>query len=479
MTNAAPAAPRAAIAPEPAIASQTVRLREEMLHLLDRGMKSAPPGRSAAESLAAEARWWEGARLTDLAAAVRRAFAARRLLLGTPDRRTWRDSLSYIGDADPADLTVSEHEYERSDIALREDHPLAAPYPWSAGRDVGTDVRYTASGMAAIAAWYLALAKLTTGVTVVTNTLYYETETLFDLCSSPHVRVEPCAGREDFLDRLGTAPGPVVAFLDSCQPFGDAAMVGEVLSRAEELGLLAVVWDNACAPIAQDPCPGGWTGVPLVLLRSHHKLDELGLELATLGSAAVAAPPGLDGPRQKHAEGLRDLLPKVLSVTGGHATAASLLTMDRYGLPDPVLTARANAATRAANRSGGRALRAALDGARGCLVQEYEHGCFVNVRLTGLRPRLGTPALDMAIRRAADAAAAEGLAVWRSGSFGFHYTALSGWAVASHDAESLGHGAHTVLRVCFGAHDDDAAAAVARLVARQVRELAPAARTPA
>ncbi|WP_024934825.1 hypothetical protein [Actinomadura welshii] len=467
MTAAAPAA------------GQAERLRDEMLHLLDRGLKTAPAGTSAAEDLAAEARWWEVERLPDLAASVRRAFAARRLLLAAPDRRTWRDSLSYIGDADPADLTVSEHEYERSDIALRDDHPLAAPYPWAAGRDVGLTVRYTGSGMAAITAWYLALAKLTTDVTVVTNTLYYETETLFELCPAAHVRVEPRADRDGFLRRLRTASGPVVAFLDSCQPFGDAAMVREVLARGDEPGPLAVVWDNACAPIAADPCPGGWTGVPLVLLRSHHKLDELGLELATLGSAAVATPPGMDEPRRAHAEGLRDLLPKVLSVAGGHATAAALRTMDRYGLPDPALTARANAATLAANRAGGRALRAALDGARGCLVQEYEHGCFVNVRLTGLRPRLGNPALDLVIRRAAADAAPEGLAVWRSGSFGFHYTALSGWAVASHDVESLGHGAHTVLRVCFGGHDDDVAAAVARLVARHVRELAPAAGTPA
>lgn len=155
---------------------------------------------------------------------------------------------------------MSEHEYERSDIVLRDDHPLAAPYPWAASRDVTLTVRYTGSGMAAIAAWYLALAKLTTDVTVVTNTLYYETETLFELCPAAHVRVEPCADRDGFLRRLRTASGPVVAFLDSCQPFGDAAMVREVLARDDEPGPLAVVWDNACAPIAADPCPGGWTG---------------------------------------------------------------------------------------------------------------------------------------------------------------------------------------------------------------------------
>jgi len=70
--------------------------------------------------------------------------------------------------------------------------------------------------------------------------------------------------------------------------------------------------------------------------------------------------------------------------------------------------------------------------------------------------------LTQIVKRSAD----QDIPVWKSASFGFHYTGLSWYASDNpprpHDC------AHTVLRVCFGMHDPAQTQAVARIISSQL-----------
>ncbi|WP_424186879.1 hypothetical protein ACOBQX_03325 [Actinokineospora sp. G85] len=450
----------------PARRAQRARLAAEVRTLLDR-LLAAPtrPGVSRAD-LAEERAWWSDED-RPLVEAVRRSFLVRQLALRAADSAgSWRASVSYIGDADPADQRVCGYDYDRAELRLPAGSAWARPYPWT-DEQVPAQAWYSRTGMAAITAWALAVARIAAvvgPVRVVTNRLYHETAVLFRSMDLSRVAFTVCQDIEGIVHNSTDSTTPVVVFLDSSRPFGDAAAVGRVLSATTPDQVPLVVWDNTCASTAQPPA--GEPDRPLLLIRSHVKLDQYGLEFSPLGSLALIAG------QQDWARRLRALIPECLMVTGGCASPTALRLLDALGLPDHDWADAANPLLRAANGVGARVLAEGLAGP--FRVVTNDHSCFVEVHVLDIPgpadPGSSAPwppwdAFDVRLTELERRAQARDLPVWKSASFGFHYTGLS-W----YGSDDPGEEPHTVLRVCFGMHDPEVAAAVARTVVEVVAE---------
>jgi hypothetical protein len=457
---------------------QLSRMSAEIGYLLGRLIgQSRQPGASRGRLLA-ESRWWAACRSQPLLAAVRRGFLARQLCLRAADSDgTWRNSLSYIGEPPSGTGAVCTYEYDRADVSIAASSALARPYPWLAG-DGAVPVWYARTGMSAIVAWLVTVARMAAErgqqQLVLTNDLYYETGLLFQSARLEHVAVRSFPDTAALLAAMAAATGPVAVFLDSSRPDGDAMALSRVLGAADPERVGCVVWDNTCIPAFVDPLgdtvPGPEARPTLLLIRSHAKLDQLGLELCSLGSITML-PGGQTETRQAAAwrDAMRELLPDCLSATGSCASPAALRLIAALGLPSFRLSAAANQRLCEANTLAGRLLAAGLEPTGRYRVQQHPHGCFTEIHL----PELPAPArtsqtaswpawgeLKRQLAALEQDAARNSIPVWRSASFGFHYTGLTWYAS---DSQPRGR-PHTVLRVCVGMHDEGVTAQVAALV---------------
>ena len=409
---------------------------------------------------------------------VRRSFEARRLCISSEEALSWRNSLSYIGGTpDPLDTVICSHDYERAEVTLPPDAPLSHPYPWLRRFGAESKTLYTTSGMAAIAGWLTGVARVAAEREqhhlVLTNQVYYETNRLFRLAALQHVTIRVCAGLDEILAAMAQARQPVVVMLDSTYPGGDPASVARVMRAADPERVGCVAWDSTCVPAVVDPFASlaSLTSLPVALavLRSHAKLDQLGLELCGFGSATIAH----HGPDEPHPSSwgsqLRFFVESIMEVSGTFAPASSVRLMARTGvLPVPRLAVRANARVREANRIGRSVLARELEPTGRFVVREYGHSCFVAIHVLGLSAP-STETLEAEVYALETLGEEHGMAIWRSASFGFHYTALSAYE-AKGPPESRGFPPHGVIRVCFGAHDGDVCRDVAMLVAEYLRE---------
>ncbi len=458
--------------PVEASTSQAARISAEVLYVLGRVIATTPQGASR-DRLVEEAAWWQSTEPKSVRHAVRRSFEARRLCISSEEALSWRNSLSYVGGTpDPLDTVLCSHEYDRAEVELAPDAPLAQPYPWL--RRVGAQAKtlYTTSGMAAIAGWLTGVARVAAERDqhhlVLTNQVYYETDRLFGLAGLAHLTIRGCAGLDEILVELARARQPVVVMLDSTYPGGDPASVARVLRAADPERVSCVAWDSTCAPAIADPCAGLTSlAVPLAVLRSHPKLDQLGLELCGFGSATIAydrsAKPSSRGPQ------LLTFVESIMGVSGLYAPASSVRLIARAGvLPIPPLAVTANGRVREANRIGRGVLARELEASGRFVVREYDHACFVTIHLLGLGAPVREEELDAEVYALEALGAEHGMAVWRSASFGFHYTALSAYE-AKGPPETRGLPPHGVIRVGFGAHDPDVCQDVAMLLAEYLR----------
>jgi hypothetical protein len=476
---------------------QVRRISEEMRYVLDR-LIAAPgePGLLRAE-LQAEAAWWRSAGDESLLAAVRRSFRTRQLCLrGAASDGTWRGSLSYIGDTDPADGAVCTYDYDRTEIKVPATSPLAQPYGWAAGAGLDVATWHGRTGMSMISAWFLTLARVAAHQqrdhVVVANRVYYETKVLFDTIRPAHVEVRVQGDGDDLLAAIAAADAPVIVLLDSSRPGGDARAVRRVLRGADPARVVCVAWDNTCAPATESPFGPGLSAadlpVPLVVLRSHLKLDQLGLEFSSLGTLVLMSPPAGDGGR-RWATDFTGFLPDLLGALGGWAPPASVRLLTCLGLPNPALATRASRHLRAANLLGGSVLAAELTPSGRYWVEENEHQYFVEIHIPELPAAISDfagSALDQEMTRVEELAAQQSLPVWKSASFGFHYTAIA-WHGSEPETAAAGpadpaaarvsdtdvnspYEPHTVLRIAFGGHEPAVTVEVAELISRYLLE---------
>lgn len=298
--------------------------------------------------------------------------------------------------------------YQRADLAVR------GP-PIYAGLPRHTTI-YTGAGMSAIAALLLAALQMDEAIEVsAARDCYSETR---ELMQSIGARLRIVASRRRRSDGAH-APRPRVLWLDSCVR---AAFFGSGASALSSCALVVV--DTTCfgpgsGKIRRVVERAQAAGVPIALVRSHAKLDCLGIEYGRLGSIVIVTDKNsLSAERIGRAKRL-----------AAHARDAVRL----YGLaPIPVHFPpfagsteyrECNAARIASiirnTRRLARILAARLESASG--ITTFQHGLYVTIA-----PR-GDPDIDDVKRAAgalAGALAAKGLPVKHAGSFGFDFVAV-------------------------------------------------------
>jgi len=297
--------------------------------------------------------------------------------------------------------------YQRADLAVR--GPAIYPGP------LRQTTIYTGSGMSSIAALVMAVLQMCERVDVVAaRDCYSETRELIQRFGARVRLIAPSrraiAGPRE--------PTPRILWLDSSvqseffAPFASSPISADL-----------VVVDTTC--FAQDSGrirrairEASAAGIPLALVRSHAKLDCLGIEYGRLGSIVIAT--SKDGYSAERIAWAKRL--------AGHARDCVRL----FGLaPIPVHfppfaggreyrecnVARMSSIIRNTRRLA-RTLAARLECAS--TITAYQHGLYLTIA-----PR-GDPDIDDVKRAAGDLAAAlaaKGLCVRHAGSFGFDFVA--------------------------------------------------------
>jgi hypothetical protein len=212
---------------------------------------------------------------------------------------------------------------------------------------------------------------------------------------------------------------------------------------AERGSTQLVVVDTTCVEPTSDHVArwleaGERLDVPLVLVRSHVKLDCFGLELSRLGSAIVVAPGDDDARITTLAQHLRE----AVSLFGTTFTIASLYPW----LGDPEFARLTRARTEGIRDSTARLAAALADSPTGYAVLPRAHGLAVLLRLArhgeSVDTPLGTsstPPSSLA-RRIADSCVERGLPAVAAGSFGLDQIAVT-------DFTDLRDGRH-YIRLC-------------------------------
>ncbi|MCK1708549.1 MULTISPECIES: hypothetical protein [unclassified Bradyrhizobium] len=179
------------------------------------------------------------------------------------------------------------YDYQRADLKV------SGPSFYEHTTGSTSETIYTASGMAAISALLLASAEIIdkADILVLPGT-YGETLELVERFV-PHLRlVTPRLP-------LGDAPAPAdlprILLLDSCASAG----AFEAALRCDCAALDLLIFDTTCfagrsGRIRRVLRWAGRWGIPVVMVRSHNKLDSLGVEYGRLGSAVFVRWRGKD-----------------------------------------------------------------------------------------------------------------------------------------------------------------------------------------
>ncbi|MCP3402062.1 MULTISPECIES: hypothetical protein [unclassified Bradyrhizobium] len=170
---------------------------------------------------------------------------------------------------------VFSYDYQRADLSV------SGPMFYELGAGCSSELYYSASGMAAISAVMLsAVQVLGSGEILAMTGSYAETLELIERFTPSLQIVSP------ELPLAATSTGlPRVLLLDSCLP----ATAFEAILRSSSSELDLLVFDTTCFAVRSGRIRRvlRWAQrqqVPVVMVRSHNKLDSLGAEYGRLGS---------------------------------------------------------------------------------------------------------------------------------------------------------------------------------------------------
>ncbi|PSO31643.1 hypothetical protein [Bradyrhizobium sp. MOS002] len=170
------------------------------------------------------------------------------------------------------------YDYQRADLKVR------GPSFYEPERSCRSEAIYTASGMAAISALLLASTRIIgkADIVVLPGT-YGETLELIDSLV-PHLRL--VTARLPLGEAFAATSSPRLLLLDSCAPAG----AFEAALRCDGSALDLLIFDTTCfagrsGRIRRVLRWAARWDIPVVLVRSHNKLDSLGVEYGRLGSA--------------------------------------------------------------------------------------------------------------------------------------------------------------------------------------------------
>jgi hypothetical protein len=209
-----------------------------------------------------------------------------------------------------------KYDYQRADLEVK------GPSFYALEDQLCSETVYTASGMAAISALLMATAPVFSEADIVSMpNSYGETTELIDGHGRHLRRVELGTSLAEITNFRGSRPR--ILLLDSC---ASAGAFEEILKCAQpQLDL--IVFDTTCFSSGSGRIARalGWAQsatIPIVLLRSHTKLDSLGVEYGRLGSAVFAHCPHANGAKQQFLQALLTETRNAVRLFGGAALPA-------------------------------------------------------------------------------------------------------------------------------------------------------------
>ncbi|WP_128925590.1 hypothetical protein [Bradyrhizobium guangxiense] len=338
------------------------------------------------------------------------------------------------------------YDYQRADLSVR------GPSFYELDRGCTSTALYTASGMAAISAVLLASAQIVEKADILVLPGSYG-ETL-ELIRSlvPHLRL--VALSLPLGDAFAAANSPRILLLDSCSFAG----AFEAALGHDGSGLDLLVFDTTCftgraGRIRRVLRWARRNGIPVVLVRSHNKLDSLGAEYGRLGSAVFVH--GNEHRRRERRPDWTRLAAETrnaVRLLGGAALPAHFPPFVGSAVYW-VLTKRRVAAILRNGRSTARCFTAKLPALSGEL--HFAHGLYVTLR--GKRP-LDEASARQAAEDMSNELREEGFPIRHAGSFGFDFAATE-WF---HDATTDQYSVRVAVPDLPSELWDDLAAAIAR-----------------
>jgi hypothetical protein len=308
------------------------------------------------------------------------------------------------------------YDYQRADLEVK------GPSFYALEKQLSSETVYTASGMAAISALLMATAPVFPEADIVSMpNSYGETTELIDGHGRHLRRFELGTSLAEIKNFRGSRPR--ILLLDSCASAG----VFEEILRCAQPRLDLIVFDTTCFSSGSGRILRvlRWArsaAIPIVLLRSHTKLDSLGVEYGRLGSAVFADCPHVSGAKQQLLQALRTETRNAVRLFGGAALPAHFPPY--VGAPAyRSLTDKRVAAMLRNNRRTTRYFSAALAGLSAEL--HFAHGLYVTLAPAGTLDE--NKARDVVAELCADLGR-RGLPLRHAGSFGFDFAAAE-WSM--------------------------------------------------
>jgi hypothetical protein len=312
------------------------------------------------------------------------------------------------------------YDYQRADLSV------TGPSFYELGSGCISETIYSASGMAAIATLLLSSAStFADGDILVLPGSYGETLELIERFV-PSLRLVPL--KLPLPDAFARTGRPQILLLDSCVP----ASAFEAALHCDGAGLDLLVFDTTCF--------AGRSGrirrvlrwarrcrLPVVMVRSHNKLDSLGAEYGRLGSAVFV------GWREQGAEPGRSMIERLAADTRNAVRLLGGAALPAHFPPfvgSEAYWALSRTRVAAILRNGRHAARLfAHELASLAAELHFTHGLYVTLRA-------GRPLDETGARQAAEAMSHDlsrkGHPIRHAGSFGFDFAATE-WF---HDATS-------------------------------------------
>jgi hypothetical protein len=309
-----------------------------------------------------------------------------------------------------------KYDYQRADLEVR------GPSFYACENQLSRETVYTASGMAAISALLMATAPAFSEADIVTMpNSYGETSELIDGHGKHLRRTELGNSLAEITNLRGSRPR--ILLLDSCA----SAEAFETILKCAQPRLDLIVFDTTCFSSGS-----GWVlralkwargaAVPIVLLRSHTKLDSLGVEYGRLGSVVFTHCPHVSDAKQQFLQALLAETRSAVRLFGGAALPAHFPPY--VGAPAyRTLTDKRVAVMLRNNRRTTRHFSAALAGLYAEL--HFVHGLYVT--LAPARTLDEQQARDVVAELCSDLGR-RGLPLRHAGSFGFDFGAAE-WSM--------------------------------------------------
>ncbi|MGY2904741.1 hypothetical protein [Bradyrhizobium sp. URHC0002] len=309
-----------------------------------------------------------------------------------------------------------KYDYQRADLEVK------GPSFYALENQLSSETVYTASGMAAIAALLMATAPVLSEADIVTMpNSYGETTELIDGHGRHLRRVELGTQLAEIKDFRGSRSR--ILLLDSCASAG----AFEAILKCAQARLDLIVFDTTCFSSGSGRISRvlNWArsaAIPIVLLRSHTKLDSLGVEYGRLGSAAFVHSLHVKGAKQQILQALQTETRNAVRLFGGAALPAHFPPY--VGAPAyRSLTNKRVAAMLRNNRRTTRYFSGALAGSYAEL--HFAHGLYVTLAPAGTLDEI--KARDVVAELCADLGR-KGLPLRHAGSFGFDFGAAE-WSM--------------------------------------------------